>query len=491
MSKTRQITVLVAGIGLALTVGGACWSGLVQFPSGSTHNLEGISRALVQRSTVQRALTTAGTLDSTNRTLIECELDRIEIRNDGRSYNGGGTTTILSLVPDGSVVKQGDLICELDSSDYVEMARQQRLQVEESRAEYRSAELRLETAEEGLREFQEGLKLQAIQELQGNIALAEANVQTALDRLEFSERMFDFGYLAPSRLANDRIAKLKAEETLRKAQSALENYVTYEVPMILLTLQGRVETARSNYVYEKLRLERHEERLALLEKQIDLCEIRAPHDGFVVYANEDDDDDIIEVGARVRSRQDLFYLPDLSQMQIHALIHESRVQDVRAGMDAKVVIEAFPDQVLRASVTAVDPLPLRNSSWRSSSEVKNFAAHLVLKETPPGLKPGMSAVVEILTGQNIEALTIPVGALVIENGQEYCYVVKDDDIERREITISQANTDYVCVEGGLNEGEEVVVDPQSLGDRLPNSSIDDVAKSSPTSERQLLSLLGN
>ena len=56
--------------------------------------------------------------------------------------------------------------------------------------------------------------------------------------------------------------------------------------------------------------------------------IRAPHDGFVIYANNPDRQVYIEPGMSVRQRQQLFFLPDLTQMEVVAMIHESIVEQV-------------------------------------------------------------------------------------------------------------------------------------------------------------------
>ena len=57
---------------------------------------------------------------------------------------------------------------------------------------------------------------------------------------------------------------------------------------------------------------------------MELCTIRAPHDGFVIYANDQRRDIRIEEGMYVRQKQDLMYLPDLNEMEVVDLIFTSR-----------------------------------------------------------------------------------------------------------------------------------------------------------------------
>ena len=64
----------------------------------------------------------------------------------GNEFTGGGSSTILSLLPEGSTVKKGDVLCTLDSSAYEEMLRQQQIVLERAQAELRQAELELDVA---------------------------------------------------------------------------------------------------------------------------------------------------------------------------------------------------------------------------------------------------------------------------------------------------------------------------------------------------------
>lgn len=459
----RRRGFVLAGLGMilvsGLTVGG--WFGWG--PGHKQGRDLSVATAAVRRTDVQLVLTAGGTVDSVQRTLIECEVEM------------AGGSTILDLVPEGSDVKQGDVLCELDASYFEEQVYQQQLKVEEARADYRAAELHLQTKMSSLEEFEKGTKGQSIQELQGSVILAESNLESAVDRLKWSQQMFGFGYLAPSRLSAEQLARLKAQQSLRDAKRNLESFETYSVPMSALTLQGNVDTARAQLVYQTLRLERHLATLKGLKRQVELCKIRAPHDGFLIYANEDDDDTRVQLGSVVKNRQDMFYLPDLDRMRVQALIHETQLEAVHPGQPVRVRIEAIAAHVLEGRVLSIDPLPYRNKDWKASPDVRYFLAKIDLLTQVPGIKPGMSAGVEILAGERSGALVIPVEALIYEDGAEVVYVAGAEGIERRMVTIKPANSELVCIEQGVEEGEEVVLDPSKVADLLPSHDDDNEA----------------
>ncbi len=463
------VLVLAAGFGLtALRFSSPARQALASWRDRG-HNLPLVA---ARRANVQVMLTAGGTIDSANRTLIECELEAITFSsNTGGSMSTRGASRILSLIPEGSDVQKGDLLCELDASDYQELVRQQTLKVEEAKADQRGAELRMQTSMAALSEFREGLKGQGEQTLRSSVALAESNVQSAMERQAFTQKMFQFGYAASAKLTADRLATLRAEEALREARLALQTYDRYEVPKRDLALQAAVDTARADLSYQSLRLSRHLDRLKVYQKQVDLCTIRAPHDGFVIYATEDDSNVKIEPGTTVRTKQDLFYLPDMDHMRVHALIHESQVDEVAVGMKTRVVVEGMAEHELTGRIVWIDQLPFRNRDWKASPDVKYFLVKVDLDESPMGLRPGMTANVEVAAGRREAALVVPIEAIAHEDGEDvvYVYMAGRDRIERRIVATTPATVDLVCIDSGLNEGDEVVLDPERHHDHLPGA----------------------
>ena len=94
--------------------------------------------ALIPTTTVRRAdmtasLTAGGRVESSQNTEIECELERMSIGGQGNEFTGGGSSTILSLLAEGTTVKKGDVLCTLDASSYEELLRQQRIILERRR----------------------------------------------------------------------------------------------------------------------------------------------------------------------------------------------------------------------------------------------------------------------------------------------------------------------------------------------------------------------
>jgi len=198
--------------------------------------------------------------------------------------------------------------------------------------------------------------------------------------------------------------------------------------------------------------------LQFYKQQVEACTIKAPHDGFLIYYVYPRWPDYrIKEGTIVLRTQKLFYLPDLGQMEVTATLHETVVKDVHPGMKARVMVEGLPGRVIEGHVDSIAALPLQ--LWYS--DVKNFVGTVKLENVPAGLKPGMTASVELLL-QKQNVLVIPNGASTVEQGRDVCYVAREGQLLRRKVKIGQTTSDLIEVTAGLEQDESVVMHPTSL-----------------------------
>jgi HlyD family secretion protein len=436
--------------------------------------------ANVRRMDLYPALTASGRVESSKRTLIECELEDITIGVKGQRISAGGASVLLSVIPEGSHVQRGDVLAVLDSSDYEELLRQQRMTVERARADHNQAQLEYEIAKLAVKEFPEGLLQETVKDFERRVSLARSDQERCRDRLEWSRRMKEKGYVSAGQVSNDTLSQAKAAFALSQERDAYGLFMHWTAPRTLKELENAVIGAQATLNYQQSRLTRQLSRLAKLEKMVELCTIRAPHDGFVIYANNPRRDIRIEEGISVHQKQDLFYLPDLNEMEVVASLHESIVKEVSKGMRTKVWVEGLPNRRLEGHVTELASIP--TSEWRT--DVRYFDGTVKLDSAPPGILPGMTAQVEIALKTRSHVLAVPAQAVAYEEGHRICYVAHDDSLERREVKLGEGTEDYLEVSQGLHEGEQVVLNPS------PSDMHDDVSEETPLAADETLSRAG-
>ena len=99
----------------------------------------------------------------------------------------------------------------------------------------------------------------------------------------------------------------------------------------------------------------------------------------------------------------------------------------------------------------------RPAGWWTGNMVKYDT--MIRLDPQPGLKPGMSAIVDIVLVSYTDVLKIPVAAIVEASDGYLCWVRHENQIEKRKIMLGDTNEEFTVVESGLAEGEQVVLNP--------------------------------
>ncbi|MFP6676949.1 MAG: efflux RND transporter periplasmic adaptor subunit [Pirellulaceae bacterium] len=519
-TRTQLVRIFIWVLVLAAMAGGA-WSAQQYFVAEHGPNRAHLILHAVSRKDLAINVSERGNLESQANIKVYCEVD--DVRKDG--ING---TPIVWIIPNGTSVKEGDLLVELDSAalrEYLDVQTLATQQAEElcllAQAKYDNQKSRNETAKAEseltvqlakleLRMFQDTQsgthKLEveeikrSIDDLNNDILAAQANLELKRNDRDGIEALFKLGYAGKSECERCRLDFLQAESSyaaninrMKTLLAKLTRKETYEKEMEQLKLDGKFDTAersltqvvRNNdaeIAHAKASMEartdmlkKEQERLALYQKQFDKCKIYAPSEGMVAYAVSREGE--IREGANVRMRQRILSIPNLKHMQVKTSVHESVLDQIKPGMPASVTVESFSDQSFAATVKSVAVLP-EHTSYYSYSQSKVYQTVVEITDEVERLKPGMTAIVEIHVDRLEKVLTLPVQAVTKEDKQVFCFVnTPDGRIERRTIEVGVSNELEVHVIAGIEEGEQVVLNPTVLLDQIQSVDLQPPASS--------------
>ncbi len=398
----------------------------------------------VQRSELVVTVTETGDLESASNEDIKCLV--------------AGGSTILSIVKDGAEVKKGEVLVRLDASTIDEEISKQKIAHEKARAAFIQAESDAAVAKLAVTEYLEGTFRAELQLAQSNVAIAEENLRTATNRLEFTRRMFRKGYVSDVERDAQVFAVEHAQLELDLKRTEEDVLRRFTKTKTLQELRSAQKAAEAKVASEAAALELEESRLDRLTTQKEKCVIQAPQDGMVIYPEvyRWSQEPEVKEGAAVREQQTLIQLPDLTQMQAKVQVHESKVEQIKPGMKAVIRIQGreWHGEVVSISNRA------EQSGWWSSS-AKEFAT-IVSIAGEVGLKPGMSAEVEINVARYADVLTLPVAAVVELDERFYCWVEGSIQPEMRALVVGASNDQFIVVENGVSVGERVVLNPRSV-----------------------------
>ncbi len=398
-----------------------------------------------------------------------------------------GRVAIVEIKPEGAKVKKGDIVCRLDPDGPKKRLAEQTAIEEAANESYKNATLARELAEISYTEYVEGKLVQEQSALKGLLAEARSAITKANARRERTE-------LAIKRLsANaarregaatsaDIVAELDLQDrlddcdhTILHHNRALELTKTKLNVLEKLTgpkttkeLQAVVDQKRSLEQTKKLSWQREHNNTNELGPQVDACVIRAPFDGVIVYANDSHRmpgrPPAIEEGAVVRERQKILSVFDYSGgLEVNVKVPEEQIEKMKRGLKARIRVDAFAYESFDGTVTAVAALPDSSRSFESKESKKVYSVWVNIDKGLPALRPGMTADVEILVNERDDVLSVPVQAVVHFSSKDHVAIRNAvGRVEWREVQKGASNLKFVEIVHGLNSGETVVLNAQSL-----------------------------
>jgi HlyD family secretion protein len=408
-----------------------------------------------------------------------------------------GQTTVLYLIPEGTIVKPGDLLVDLDASDLLEKKRQQEIAVQNAEAAYvkakaqydiqesqnlsdvEAAERKLHFAELDLDKYEKGDRIQLMSDAQDKILLAQSKLAQATNTKDWSTKLLDKGFVTKSDMDKDELDWESSDVQLKQAKQAKELFDKYEDPRKKIELDANVVEAQRGFERTKLRaqaqivdfeagrntskarLELEEQRLTKWNEQIAKARILSPEAGMVVYTRAEGRfgmGEPIQKGSMVRERQEILTIPRTGGMIAEASIHESVLKQVTPGLPCTLSVDALPGLSFKGKVQFVALLPDKGSWWANPNQ-RLYKTEISIDETHSEMRPGMSCNIEILTDEIPDTLYVPLQSVVTQRGDTIAFVAGGESVEQRKVKVGRNNDRWVEIEDGLKEGEIVLLSP--------------------------------
>jgi len=314
-----------------------------------------------------------------------------------------------------------------------------------------------------------------------NILLAEAELERARDRHQYSEKLFARGFISGSELEADELDAVRREMNLDVANEELRllaeftykrtmeellsavNQQAFEFEKAQHEAEANVVDAQANVHARQERLVRDEQQLREIREQLESCVLYAPRAGMVVYGTTGnsrwDREEPLAEGVDVRERQDLFKLPTTDNLVADIKIHESMLEYVDEELPVKVTTDALPGRVFEGVIDKIAVLPDSQSRWMNP-DLKVYNTTVGIVGSPEGLRTGMSCKAEIIIEECDDTLYLPIQTVVRIEGQPYVYVPDERaGLVARPIEIGLDDNQMIQVLSGIEEGEFVSLSP--------------------------------
>ncbi|HPD46224.1 MAG TPA: efflux RND transporter periplasmic adaptor subunit [Anaerohalosphaeraceae bacterium] len=468
------VVVVVAGTAFKLTA-----TEETEFANASTF--------IVQQGPLTISISESGTIKALDQEVIKSEVE--------------GSTTILWVIPEGTRVKAGDVLVELDASELTDRRIDQQTVVQnaetawiaarealavgrnQAQADVELAQLTLDFAKLDLEKYtgEKGEYESLRTEAEADIKLAQEELLRAEEKLKWSKKLAAENYISSTELQTDELTYNKAVLNLELARNKLDLLEDFTYKRQLAQLNSDVSQAEMALERTKrssaatviqleaelraaeAKLEREKTKLAKIEDQIAKATIKAPADGIVVYATSAKgswrgNQEPLEEGQTVHERAELIYLPTSDAVKAEIKIHESSLEKVRLDLPVIVTVDALQGQTFTGKVAKIALLPDAASMWMNP-DLKVYATEIHISGDSTGLRTGMSCRAEIIVERYENVVYIPVQAVVRIDRQPTVYVQEGGKFVKRQVDIGMDNNRMIHIKSGLQPGEVVLLTP--------------------------------
>jgi HlyD family secretion protein len=511
--KKKWIGIIVVAVAVFVVL---WWN---PFSAGDSQiNISDLSIAPVIRDTMTIDVVESGNLESSDSLVIKSQVEGratiIFIVPEG--------TTITD-----EDVEQGSILVELDSADLRERESQQSITVQSAYASLADAsasfEIQIKQNESNLKSGEQNQKFGLMdlekylgrqlagafvegrvsidqmlesESLGGGALQRKRDLEIAIDTnreekfiaeetLTWTNKLYEEGYVTRNDKQRDELTLQRRVMALEKSQTELELFLQFdfrkeaekllanyleairELDRIKARNQAELSKAEARLASNQATYGRQIDQLDKIRAQIENCTIRATRPGLVVYAGSDNfrGGDPIQEGTEIRERQEIIKIPNTATMRVTTKIHESVISRVRPGQEAQIIVDAIPNRVFHGSVKQVAILPETQSRWLNPN-LKVYPTEIDLEGDQGGIRPGMSAQVRILVESIPDVLQVPIQAVTYSAHDSVCFAVLNNKPEVRVVQTGEYNDEFIQILSGLNENENVVLNPERLRSRF-------------------------
>jgi HlyD family secretion protein len=198
-------------------------------------------------------------------------------------------------------------------------------------------------------------------------------------------------------------------------------------------------------------------RIAEAQQAVDNCTIKAPFAGIVVSKDAQVGEMVSPISAGGGfTRTGIATIVDMNSNEIEVDVNESYIARVQDGQPVTAILDAYPDWEIPSKVRTIIP-----TADRQKATVKVRISFLKLD---PRILPDMGIKVTFLgaaqkeePGAKAGGPLVPQNAVRDDAGKKIVFLVKDDHLERRAITLGGTHGSDTEVVAGLAVGDTVVV----------------------------------
>jgi len=383
--------------------------GYILASSNGAANDAGAPAIEVKRGSVKKVL------------LLDGELRAVR----SRTIFGGSSWDEFKIVympPEGTVVKAGDLVLELDSTNTLNKIK--------------------DTDEKIVAAENEIVRVKS----QHESALRDLEVE--LSKLWLAYEQAKLKAKVPNEVVSRREFQ-EAQLALEKGKTEYENHLN--------KIEQKKQEQAAELQVKIIEKEKLKVQLDQAKSDLEGMKIKAPTDGMVLYNDHWNERRKLQVGDLVWPGWPVVQLPDLTEMEVLAQVNEVDGPKLSIGARAEVKLDSYPDKVITGKIMDISQTAIKANRM---AKAKIFRVTISLEQTLTEImKPGMSALVSVTIGETQPNLLVPRATVRFDGETAKVTRIESADA-RREVAVTVLAADglnyLVADNGALKEGDRIL-----------------------------------
>ena len=330
---------------------------------------------------------------------------------------------ITGMVDHGTHVKEGDSIAQLDPATVLKFLVEQENLLETERASLNKLLVENES------------KINALE-----VRLEEVQADHILKKLELDK----FEYESPRKKEIKQLEFQQAEVELER---------------IMKTIELEKKICENSLKIQKIKVTQIESNVIDAHSAIKKLKILSPLDGIFQVSISRMTDQLYRVGDNTYQGAELALVPDLSRIKIRSTINETDIGKVKPGQKVIVRLEAYPDKPFEGKVSEIGKLSYKKDE---KSSIKIFDLAIILDDSDPVLKPGMTVSCEVFYAELKDVFYVDNSCLKKVNDTYYLNMKVKKSWVERPVEIGPRNNNFTVVYGDFKEGTKLILPEKNV-----------------------------
>lgn len=320
---------------------------------------------------------------------------------------------IQRLIPEGTIVKKGDFVAELDRSEIMGKLQDAQLDLQQAQSQVTQAQL------------DSTLELSQARDNLINLEYALEERQIAVDQSK---------YESP---AVQRQAEIDLDKARRQLAQETKNY------------QTKIKQAEAKLRDVETELTKKQNEIGKIRELMAQFTVYAPDQGMVIYNRNWDGSKVTE-GENISAWNPVVAeLPDFTTMESVTYINEVDIQKVELGQKVEIGLDAVPDKKLTGFVTDVANI----GEQRKNYDSKVFEVIIEVNESDSLLRPAMTTSNRVVIDKVNNALFIPLETVYAVDSLSYVYKKEGISAVMQQVELGLMNENSVIVHRGVSESD--------------------------------------